>query len=184
MGYYVTAYSSNETVIGRYNTAYIPSGGNSNNWNLNDRLFVIGNGQSEDSKSNALVINKGGNMTVYGSVTSNASSNTSDFRLKKDIQQLDGALDKVLQLRGVSFYWKNKEEMAAAKGKDVKNMSYGFDSDKQIGVIAQEIEEVLPELVVTDDEGFKSVKYEEITPLLIEAIKEQQKEIEIPCYRP
>jgi len=96
------------------------------------------------------------------------------MRLKKDVQQLDGALDKVLKLRGVSFYWKSKEDMAAAKGKDVNNFSYGFGSEKQIGVIAQEIEQVLPELVVTDNEGFKSVKYENLTPVLIEAIKEQQ----------
>jgi hypothetical protein len=53
-------------------------------------------------------------------------------------------------------------------------MSYGYGEEKQIGVIAQEIEEVVPELVVTDNEGFKSVKYENITPLLIEAMKEQQ----------
>ena len=92
------------------------------------------------------------------------------MRLKKDIQQLNGALDKVLKLRGVSYYWKNAEEMAAVRGKEV----FGYDDKKHIGVIAQEVEEVLPELVVTDNEGFKSVKYENLTPVLIEAVKEQQ----------
>ncbi len=121
-----------------------------------------------------MVILKNGNTTINGTLTANNVSASSDFRLKKDIQQLDGALDKVLKLRGVSFYWKSKEDMAAAKGKDVNNMSYGYSQDKQIGVIAQEIEEVLPELVVTDNEGFKSVKYENLTPVLIEAVKEQQ----------
>ena len=145
-------------------------------WNSDDKIFVIGNGQSENSKSDALVVYKSGNMIVNGTLTHNGLVGPSDFRLKKDVQQLDGALDKVLNLRGVSFYWKSKEEMAAAKGKDVKNMSYGFSSEKQIGVIAQEIEEVLPELVVTDNDGFKAVKYENITPLLIEAIKELKAE--------
>jgi hypothetical protein len=98
------------------------------------------------------------------------------LRLKKDVETINGALDKVLQLRGVSYYWKSKEEMAAARGKDVGNFSYGFGSEKQIGVIAQEIEEVLPELVVTDNEGFKAVKYENLTPVLIEAIKELKAE--------
>ncbi|MBO7496902.1 MAG: tail fiber domain-containing protein [Salinivirgaceae bacterium] len=117
-------------------------------------------------------------MTVNGKITHGGLISSSDIRLKKDIQPLEGALDKVLKLRGVSFYWKNKEEMAAARGKDVNNFSYGFDSEKQIGVIAQEIEKVVPELVVTDNDGFKAVKYENLTPLLIEAIKEQQTIIE------
>ena len=174
IGNSTTAYSFGETAIGRYNEEYSAKG--TDNWDLEDKLFVIGNGQSENSKSDALVVYKTGNMTVNGTLTHNGLVGPSDFRLKKDIQQLDGALDKVLKLRGVSFYWKSKEEMAAAKGKDVKNMSYGFSSEKQIGVIAQEIEEVLPELVVTDNEGFKAVKYENITPLLIEAIKELKAE--------
>ena len=117
-------------------------------------------------------------MTVNGTITHSGLVVPSDIRLKKDIQPLNGALDKVLQLRGVSFYCKNKEEMAAAKGKDVNNFSYGFGPEKQIGVIAQEIEKVVPELVVTDNDGFKAVKYENLTPLLIEAIKEQQTIIE------
>ena len=73
---------------------------------------------------------------------------------------------------GVSFYWKNREEMAAAKGVD--SLEYNFDSDKHIGVIAQELEQEFPELVRTDDDGFKSVEYSNLTPILIEAIKEQQ----------
>ena len=172
LGEKLTAYSKNETVIGVRNTEYAPIGTELNSWNPSDRLFVIGNG--ETGNSDALIVYKSGDMTVNGTITHSGLVGPSDIRLKKDVQQLDGALDKVLQLRGVSFYWKNKEEMAVAKGKDVNNMSYGFDSEKQIGVIAQEIEEVLPELVVTDKDGFKAVKYENLTPLLIEAIKDQQ----------
>ena len=95
-------------------------------------------------------------------------------RLKKDVQTLSGALDKVLKLRGVSFYWKNREEMAAAKGVD--SLEYNFDSNKHIGVIAQELEQEFPELVRTDDDGFKSVEYSNIAPILIEAVKELKAE--------
>ena len=187
IGYCTQAYSFCETAIGCYNTKYTP--GSTTEWRAgrvgynetNDRLFVIGNGYyigNSISYSDALIIYKSGDMTVNGKITHSGLVGPSDIRLKKDIQTLNGALDKVLQLRGVSFYWKNKEEMAAAKGKDINNFSYGFGPEKQIGVIAQEIEKVVPELVVTDNDGFKAVKYENLTPLLIEAIKEQNKKIE------
>ena len=152
--------------------------GNFNDTTATSGLFIIGNGSGPSTRTNAVVVYKSGNMTVNGKITHGGLISSSDIRLKKDIQPLEGALDKVLKLRGVSFYWKNKEEMAAARGKDVNNFSYGFDSEKQIGVIAQEIEKVVPELVVTDNDGFKAVKYENLTPLLIEAIKEQQTIIE------
>ncbi|NTW33368.1 MAG: tail fiber domain-containing protein, partial [Bacteroidetes bacterium] len=70
------------------------------------------------------------------------------------------------KLQGVTYYWK-------AKDFPDKN----FTDDKQIGLIAQELEKVYPELVVTDKEGYKSVDYSKLTPILVEAIKEQQKEI-------
>ena len=95
---------------------------------------------------------------------------TSDKRLKENIKPLDSALDKVLKISGVSFDWKEltEEEKKTIHGNE------GHD----VGVIAQEIEEVLPEVVTTRDSGYKAVKYEKIVPLLIEAIKEQQQQIE------
>lgn len=171
-GIEVTSYGS--VAIGHNNRT---KSGSEDTWVATDPLFVIGNGKEDPyTTSDALIVYKNGNMTLNGNLTGNGSSSSSDLRLKKDIQSLDGSLDKVLKLRGVSFYWKSKEEMAAARGEDVNNMSYGYGEEKQIGVIAQEIEEVVPELVVTDNEGFKSVKYENITPLLIEAIKELKAE--------
>jgi hypothetical protein len=95
---------------------------------------------------------------------------TSDKRLKENIKPLDSALDKVLQISGVEFDWKELTE----EEKKTIHGNQGHD----VGVIAQEIEEVLPEVVTTRDSGYKAVKYEKIVPLLIEAIKEQQKEIE------
>jgi len=83
----------------------------------------------------------------------------SDERLKKDIKTIEGALDKTKALRGVEF-------------------TRIADDTKSIGVVAQELEEVLPELVLTDDEGMKSVNYAQITGLLIEAVKELSAKVE------
>lgn len=83
----------------------------------------------------------------------------SDKRVKENIKTIDSAIDKVSRLRGVEY---NK---------------IGEDA-KRIGVIAQEIEEVLPEVVHEDDNGMKSVAYGNIVGVLIEAIKDQQKQID------
>jgi len=95
---------------------------------------------------------------------------SSDKRLKENIKPLDNALDKVSKINGIEFDWKplTKEEKKTIHGNE------GHD----VGVIAQEIEEVLPEVVQTRDTGYKAVKYEKIVPLLIEAIKELKTEIE------
>ena len=85
---------------------------------------------------------------------------TSDARTKKDVNTIDNALGKVNNLRGVEF-------------------TRIADEKRSIGVIAQELEEILPELVATDNEGMKSVNYAQITGVLIEAVKELFKEIEI-----
>jgi len=91
----------------------------------------------------------------------------SDRRFKKNINDLEGSLNSVLQLRGVSFEYKT-DEFPENK----------FNEGKQIGLIAQEVEKVFPEFVMTDEEGYKSVAYQNMVTVLIEAIKEQQKQIE------
>ena len=83
----------------------------------------------------------------------------SDVRVKENIKTIDNALEKVNKLRGVEFNKIGSEE-------------------KSIGVIAQEIEKVLPEVVKEDDKGMKSVAYGNIVGVLIEAIKDQQKQID------
>jgi hypothetical protein len=90
---------------------------------------------------------------------------TSDRDLKKNIKPIKNAIEKVEQIGGYTFDWK----------KDKKNI-HGF-SGHDVGVIAQEIEAVLPEVVTTRENGYKAVRYEKIIPLLIEAIKEQQNKI-------
>jgi len=89
---------------------------------------------------------------------------SSDIRLKDNIKTIDNALDKVNSIQGIEFDWIEKEKVHGNSGHDV-------------GVIAQEIEKVLPDVVTTRESGYKAVKYEKIVPLLIEAIKELTNEI-------
>ena len=98
-----------------------------------------------------------GNFTATGDITA-----YSDESLKKDVKTIEGALDKTKELRGVEF-------------------TRIADDTRSIGVIAQELENVLPELVLTDDEGIKSVNYAQITGLLIEAVKELSAKVDECC---
>jgi hypothetical protein len=95
-----------------------------------------------------------------------SSSPLSDVRLKKDIVPLSNSLVKLLALKGVSFNW-SQEEYA----------EFNFDSKRHIGFVAQEVEKVIPELVNTRVDGFKSIEYANLVALLVEAIKEQQLQI-------
>jgi hypothetical protein len=92
----------------------------------------------------------------------------SDVRLKKDIEPLTSSLNKVINLKGVSYLWKAEDRS--------RN---GFGKDRDIGLIAQDVEAVIPELVYTDSKGYKSLSYDKLVPVLVEAIKEQQKTIEV-----
>jgi len=83
---------------------------------------------------------------------------SSDEQLKENISTIQNPIDKVNALRGVDFNWKE-------------------NGKKQIGVIAQEVEKILPELVEMRPDGYKGVHYDNIIGLLIESIKEQQKQI-------
>jgi hypothetical protein len=88
-------------------------------------------------------------------------SNVSDIKLKKNIAPLMDALKKVLSLRGVSFAWKSAP-----------------DASRQIGLIAQEVEGLFPEMVTAGPDGSKAVNYSAMVAILIEAIKEQQLQID------
>ncbi len=113
-------------------------------------------------------------LHVSGQMKSDGFLESSDIRLKKNIETLQNALNKVMQLQGVSYNWKNEKELAD------ENIAYTTSrGDKaDIGLIAQEVEKILPQLVSTDSEGFKSVEYSKLVALLIEAVKEQQKTME------
>lgn len=118
-----------------------------------------------------------GNVHVTGTFT-----NPSDQRLKKEIKPIEPVLDKILKLQGVSYLWKSENELpdfvnASPEAKDLGNR-FNFPEGIQLGVIAQEVEKLFPQLVLTDAEGVKSVDYIKFTPIFIEAFKEQQKEID------
>jgi len=104
-----------------------------------------------------------GDATISGKFNSNGIQESSDVRFKKNITPLSDALSNVMRLEGVSYNWKQEEFP-----------DRNFGSQKEIGVIAQEIEKIYPELVGTDKDGYKSVQYSHLVPVLIEAIKEQQ----------
>ncbi|AHZ86365.1 peptidase S74 [Bdellovibrio bacteriovorus] len=100
--------------------------------------------------SQKFYLDTNGNMWIAGNLTE-----ASDVRLKRDIQILPDSLNKVLGLNGYSYYWKNPE-----------------NKEKQIGLIAQEVEKVFPEAVRTDKDGSKSVAYQKLVAPLINSIKE------------
>ena len=98
-------------------------------------------------------------LDVGGDIRASSFLYNSDVSLKKNIAPLSNSLDKVKQLQGVSFNWKE-------------------NGNEGVGLIAQDVEKVFPELVSTDNEGLKSVEYGNLVAPLIEAIKEQQKQID------
>jgi hypothetical protein len=106
-------------------------------------------------------------LTVGGDIcATGAIGACSDERYKTDVRSLSGALDRVMRLRGVTYRWKQDDYPQLA-----------FDDRKHIGLIAQEVEPLFPEMVMTDDDGYKSVDYSRLTPVLVEAMKEQQVQI-------
>ena len=125
--------------------------------------FVIGNGDVNASNglagnnpSNAFVVNYDGSATLSGELTIN-----SDMRLKSNILSLSGALAKLLEIDGKTYTMKSNEK------------------DAKIGLLAQDVQKVLPELVkeADDKEGTLSVNYQGLIPVLINAIKEQQEQL-------
>jgi hypothetical protein len=113
------------------------------------------------------------NSTTNGRIDASndvVAFSTSDKRLKKYIKNIKNPLDKISKINGVTFEWKKADDK-------MKKEVHSFEGN-DVGVLAQEVEKVLPEVVATRDNGYKAVRYEKIIPLLIEAIKDQQKQID------
>jgi hypothetical protein len=106
------------------------------------------------------------NLEWQGTITQGLS----DSRVKTNVVSMTGGLDKINQIRPVTFDWTPVENVSDREGAD-----FGF--------IAQELEEVLPEVVHTRGDGYKTVMYEKVVPVLVQALKEQQATIEMLAER-
>ena len=102
-----------------------------------------------------------------GTLIVNGTGYPSDIRYKKQITPLQHPLEKIMAINGVEYFMRTDEFP-----------SKHFDTKLQVGLIAQEVEKVLPQVVQTGKDGYRSVDYAKVVPLLVEGIKEQQHLIE------
>jgi len=131
--------------------------GNSNAFTENMRVRGNGNvGIGTNNPSQRLHVV--GNICYTGSIVA-----CSDIRYKENFSSLENSLQKIRSLNGMYYYWRQDE---------FPDMH--FTNERQLGFAAQEVEKLFPELVITDSKGYKSVDYGRLTPVLVEAIKEQQ----------
>ena len=157
MGDGTSAYDYASVSIGRYNSvnSSVTTGGSGSSFDTDNAAFVIGNGTLWNNKSDAFVVYFNGNATLAGDLTIN-----SDARLKDNIQPLGSTLDKLHQIEGKTYTFLKDEEHTP-----------------KIGVLAQEVQAVFPELVTEGADGILSVNYQGLVPVLINAINEQDTKI-------
>ena len=156
MGYITTASDYASLVIGQYNSSG-SSATSADLFSTSNTAFVIGNGTAFNAKSDAFKVMFNGDATVSNDLTvSGDVVISSDARLKSNIVSLGSTLPKLLQIDGKSYEMKGKQK---------------------IGVLAQEIQEVVPELVSEDDNEMLAVNYQGLVPVLINALKEQESKI-------
>ncbi len=157
-------------------TQYISHGGIAINGNDGNQrqMFMFTDGYSTsniftvatsdnagESWINAFAVTGGGDVSLAGCISSTEQFCTSDRRYKQNITPIASALEKVEQLTGVTYDWK-KEAYPEKQ----------FTDDRQVGLVAQDVETVLPELVHTDQNGYKSLSYDKMTAVLVQAVKE------------
>jgi hypothetical protein len=152
----ISAASYANSAFGKANNALTPS----SNTTTNVQFGSLGVGTAASGTTGE--IRTTNNITAYYS---------SDIRYKNNIINISEPLEKLDQINGVEFDWTDKyiEEHGGEDGYFVRK--------HDIGVIAQELEKVLPELVVTREDGYKAVKYDRIVCLLIEAVKDINKQL-------
>ncbi len=155
MGTSTTASDNSSLVIGHFNLSGSTVTANAVDFSLDNTAFVVGNGTASNNRSDALVVKFNGDATLAGNLNIN-----SDARLKANIVSLGSTLSKLLQIDGKSYTMKKDER-----------------EKQKIGLLAQDIEKVFPELV-SESHGIKSVNYQWLVPVLINALKEQQAEID------
>jgi hypothetical protein len=148
-------------------------------WNIDDNFLGMGIEEGGTHYRNILVLRDGmvginttspsTDLHVNGDICYTGSIGAcSDIRYKRNVHTLEHALDKISCLRGVSFEWK-RDEYPGSK----------FGDDEQIGLIAQEVKEIVPQIVNETGDGYYNVDYSKLTALLVEAVKELKKENEL-----
>lgn len=157
----ITGSASSATTAGSATTATTASTANALNTGNNYRMNSLGVGT--DASGTTGEIRATNEITAYYS---------SDERLKENIKEIDAALYKLRKVRGVMFDW--KDEVIEKRGGEDKYFVRKHDT----GVIAQEIEQVLPEVVAVRKDGYKAVRYEKLAGLIIQAINELADEVE------
>jgi Chaperone of endosialidase len=127
----------------------------------NSRDLYINKGQvGINNMSPSQSLDVVGHILATGMIIQN-----SDITLKKDIVEIDSAVSKLSQIKGVTYKWKNPE-------------NHGNNETEQLGIIAQDVEKVFPQVVSTGPNGIKSVSYGDMVAPLIQAIKELKAEID------
>ena len=147
-------------VIGQYNSSG-STATSATSFSTSAPAFVIGNGTSTSSRSDAFKVMFNGDATVSNDLTVNGDVTvSSDARLKANIVSLGATLSKLLNIDGKTYTVKK-------------------NGAQKIGVLAQDIQEVFPELVSEDNEGMLSVNYQGLIPVLINALKEQEQKFQV-----
>ena len=155
MGYYSRANDYSSLVIGYFNLSGSTVTGSATSANSANTAFVIGNGTYANN-SDAFKVMANGDTTVSNDLTVGGDIVvSSDARLKANIVSLGSTLAKLLLIDGKSYTMKK-------------------DGKQKIGVLAQDIQQVFPELVTTDDKDMLAVNYQGLVPVLINALKEQE----------
>lgn len=124
---------------------------------------TVNSTDTTNTPTTRMTIASDGKVTIPNSLTVNTTNYTSDINLKLNVENIKDSLEKIELINGVTFEWDDLKQ-SKQTGADV-------------GVIAQEIEHILPEAVSIDETGYKTVQYHKIIPLLVECIKDLKREI-------
>ncbi len=161
MGYNTTASDYGSLVIGQFNLSGSTVTSNATVFNTANTAFVIGNGSDSSNKSDAFKVLFNGDTTISNNLTVNGDVVvSSDARLKANIVSLGATLAKLLRIDGKSYTMKK-------------------DGKQKIGVLAQDIQKVFPELVTKDANEILAVNYQGLVPVLINALKEQDSKMNV-----
>ena len=133
--------------------------------------FQLGTSSPRISGTNNMIVFYEWQNSTYQDIQIRNSYQYSDVKGKANIKPVDRALDKILSLNPVTYDWKNTQTKAIRHNK-------AEESRKEIGFIAQEVEEVLPDVVMEDEEGNKLINYTAFTPVMAQSIKELAEEVE------